>query len=409
VRSASATPTGSPRRHRCLLHLLGIPTFALSLSVTTVAALVPVLLEPLSGPAVTGLVIGVEGVFAVALAPLVGRWSDRVSSPLGGRLPFLLVAAVVGAASLAALPFVDRLVLVAAFVAIFYVAYYTYFTPYWALYPDLVPPEERARSQGVMGLWRGLGLAMALVGGALLSALWTPLPFAVAAFALLAVTGAFVATVRSRGRQRAERPADRAGGEEPRSVARDAELRRLLVANALWETALSALRAFVLVFLTVGLGRSAAFASAVLAAVAVGTLVAAPAAAWLAARLGELRVVRVATLVYGAGLVLPGITQSPAVLAIVPVVAFAAASVTTLSYALLMGRLGGAEHGSGAGAFGLSRGIGLTAGPVLAGVAITLLRPALPETDGYAAIFLVAAAVVLLSLGPLARLRPVVR
>ena len=53
----------------------------------------------------------------------------------------------------------------------------------------------------------------------------------------------------------------------------------------------------------------------------------------------------------------------------------------------------------------MSRGIGLLAGPVLAGAAITLLRHAFEETDGYAALFLVVSASVLVTLPLLRRLR----
>ena len=74
----------------------------------------------------------------------------------------------------------------------------------------------------------------------------------------------------------------------------------------------------------------------------------------------------------------------------------------TLPYSLLMGLLPDHDHGAGAGAFEASRGLGVVLGPILAGVAVETLRPVFGSTQGYAAMFLVASAAVLISV-PLAR------
>jgi len=55
-------------------------------------------------------------------------------------------------------------------------------------------------------------------------------------------------------------------------------------------------------------------------------------------------------------------------------------------------------HGLAAGLYGVSQGAGIVLGPAVAGVAVEVLRPAFEGTAGYAAVFVVAAAAVLLSL-----------
>jgi Na+/melibiose symporter-like transporter len=42
---------------------------------------------------VIGVLIGGEGLLALGLPVLVGAWSDRLRTRIGGRLPFVLVAA----------------------------------------------------------------------------------------------------------------------------------------------------------------------------------------------------------------------------------------------------------------------------------------------------------------------------
>ena len=78
----------------------------------------------------SGALLATEGVFAPFVPTIVGRMSDRTRSRLGGRLPFLLVAAPMAALGLIAAPFANSLVLIALAIAVFYIAYFIYFTPY---------------------------------------------------------------------------------------------------------------------------------------------------------------------------------------------------------------------------------------------------------------------------------------
>ncbi len=391
---------------RRLLALLGLPTLALSLAITTASGLAPVLIERISGPAVTGLLLATEGVFALVVPLFVGKWSDRLQTPIGGRLPFLLAAAVVGAAALTVIPLAGSLAVLGAALLVLYLAYFVYFSPYWALFPDLVPDGMRGRSQGSMGVFRAVGLGAALVGGPFLLALWQPLPFVLAAGVLVGVTGVFALRIKSRlpGEERASSDQFRSSLAVSRGLVEERPgIAWIMVANALWESALSALRAFVVLFLTVGVGRSLESASGLLALVALTSLLAAPLAGTLADRFGDLRVLRLALWVYGLGLLLPFFTQSTPVLVALPVIAFAAVTVMTLPFSVLMGLLPEQDHGAAAGLFGFSRGIGLVLGPLSAGLAVTLLEPLLQDTNGYAAVFLVAAVAVLASIPALRR------
>lgn len=359
-----------------ILAILGVPTFALALAITTVSTYLPVLAEDFSDSSIViGLLIGGEGLIALWLPLVVGSWSDRLRTPLGRRLPFILVATPALVLALAVLGFVDSIAAAAIVVAVFFVAYFVAYEPYRALYPDLVDDEIAGRAQSSQAVFRGVGTFVALVGGGLLISISDPLPFLATALIVALTMGAFcVAGVRYRRR---ERPAqeEEAVGDVVRRVAdlvrgrRD--LRAFLVANALWELALSALKTFVVLYVTETLGLSLAGSSLAIGVAAGAVLVGAVVSGRIGDRLGRARVMRVALVVYGLGLLVPFASTVPWVVALAaPLVAFGGGVTMSLPYALLMPMMPRGAHGAVTGLYSLSRGVGTSLGPLLAGVAI---------------------------------------
>lgn len=409
--SSSREPRRLSTRERRLLALLGLPSFGLALSITTISAYLPVLVKSFtSNGSIIGTLIGGEGLFALILPLAIGSWSDGIWTRYGRRLPFMLAAAPVAVAALVLLPLGHSLLAIGLLLFGFYLAYFTYYAPYRALYPDLLGDEEIGRAQGIQGLFREGGLGLALVGGGVLLGLWRPLPFLIAGAVLLAVTAVMLVRLRVLAGERPTvraLPSQTADGVGPREatariwrVVRDhPDLRILMVANALWELTLAALKTFVVLFIVVGLGRSVGTASLVLAVVAVAAIAAALVGGSLADRLGPMRVMHVALWFYGLGALVPFFTRSLVVLGpVIAVVAFAAGVVMTLPYALMIELMPPQGHGVSSGLYGFSRGAGTLLGPIIAGSAIDLLRPVLPATHGYSAMFLVASASILLSI-----------
>jgi Na+/melibiose symporter-like transporter len=75
------------------LAVLGLPTFALALAITTVTTYLPVVASSFAASTVViGVLIGGEGLLALGLPVVVGTWSDRLRTRIGGRLPFVLGA-----------------------------------------------------------------------------------------------------------------------------------------------------------------------------------------------------------------------------------------------------------------------------------------------------------------------------
>ena len=397
--------TGAERRS---VVILGIPTLLLALVVTLVTTYLPVVAREFVGSTVViGVIVGLEGVIALWLPLVVGSWSDRLRTPLGGRVPFLIAATPLVLVGLVALGFVSSIATLGAAALIFFTGYFLAYEPYRALYPDAVGDEVAGRAQGTQAVWRGVGTGLALVGGGLLLAIGQAAPFVVGAVIFVAGMAAFAVALLRQGMPEQEYPDDDATLRDAvrdvgRVVRGERALQAFLVANALWELSLAALKTFVVLYVTEGLGFSRVDASLIIGVVAVVVLVAALPSCKLADRYGALRVMWIALPVYGLGFLVPFVFSSPVVVALaIPFIALGGGVIMALPYAILMPLMPKGEHGALTGYYSFSRGLGTWLGPLCAGVAITAMAGVFTATKGYQAVWGVCAAATLLSLIPL--------
>lgn len=401
----AADPQTSHVHERRAIWLLGLPTFGLALSITVVTTYLPLIAQEFTDSSiVVGVLIGSEGLLALALPLVVGTWSDQLKSPIGGRLPFLLVATPPLAISLALLGFAGSLVIALGLVWLFFAAYFVAYEPYRALYPDLVSDANAGKSQSVQAIWRGAATGLALVAGGLLFDVQPWIPFVVSAVVTAAVMSVFLhIMVRAPGRRWHEPENPKPLGAAVRELRSLVEgrpgLQAYLAANALWEASLGALKTFVLLYVTVGLGIDVGDAALIVGAAALFVLAGAVVSGILADRYGQLPVLRVTLVVYGFGLLIPAVTTATLPLALIaPLAAFGGGTLMTLPYALLMPHMPAGSHGALTGFYSLSRGIGTMLGPLLTGLAVQLLRGPFDGTEGYQAMWLVCGGTVLASL-----------
>jgi MFS family permease len=394
------------REEKAALAILALPTFALALSITLVSSYLGEVTRRFTHETVViGVIIGSEGVMALWVPLLAGAWSDRARSRIGGRLPFVVAGALPAAVALGVLGFMSSLPAVAVVTAVFFAFYFFAYEPYRAMYPDMVSSEEVAgRAQATQALARGLGTGFALLGGGLLLSISRELPFAIFAVILVLAAAAFVALIVRRGvpeqQRREDETARQLARRLPQLIAEHPALRSYLIANALWETALSGLKAFVILYLTIGLGYSLSTSALMIGGVALVILVGAGAAGKLGDRFGRLRVVTIALVFYGLGFIVPSSTTSkPLIGAAMPFIALGGGAVMTMAYAVLMPLMPDDEHGLLTGYYSVSRGLGIVTGPILAGLAISLTRNGpFASTHGFQAMFIVCGAAALLSL-----------
>jgi MFS family permease len=390
-----------------LIWTLGLGAFGLAWSITTVSAYVPPLLEEFtSSGTLIGLVIAAEGVFAIFLPLLVGPMSDATTTSLGRRRPFMILALMPMAVTLALVAFMHSLPSTALALFGFFFAYYLYEPPYRGLYPDLLPDTVFGRAQGAQHILRGIALGGALVGGGFLLAVWQPFPFLVASVVVILACGAVILLVHEAPTTRREYEHLRTFLAAPfRIVRRNANVRRFVLANTAWEATFAGMRTFVVLYIVEGLGQSRYVSSVVLAVVAAGYVVAAAGSGWLGDQFGLGRVVTGASVVYGLGLLGAGLAQSWHswyYAAIFPI-AVAGGTVMTLAWGLLFKVMPQQDRGAITGLAITTKGIGLIVGPLIVGAAIDISRPFLEGTQGYAVVWPTCSIPILTSI-PLAAL-----
>jgi MFS family permease len=385
-------------REKVDLALLALPTFALALAITMVSTqLGEVTRRYTHDTTVIGAIIGGEGVMALWVPLIFGAWSDTLHTRIGGRLPFVIAGGGPAAAALALIGFVNGLGGVAVVAALFFLFYFVAYEPYRALYPDMMSAEISGRTQSAQAVARGLGTGVALLSGGLLLSVARPLPFAMAAFMVAGALSAFVVLTLRRGvphqDQRDAQGPGRLARDLLRLAWRNRALRAYFFANALWEMTLAALKAFIVLYLVVGLHYPLPTASLLIGGVALVILFGAGGAGKLGDRFGRIRVVRLALIGYGAGYALLALTTDRgAMAASIPFVALGGGAVMTMAYAMLMPLMPDAEHGALTGFYSLSRGVGIVLGPLIAGILISLTRHGLySATQGFEAMWIVCA------------------
>ena len=117
---------------------------------------------------IVGIIMACDNLAALVLLPLFGNLSDRTKSPLGKRMPYILVGTFVSAAAFPFIPLffhynnVVGMVVMMALVLIFMMMYRN---PAVALMPDITPKPLRARANGIINIMGYFGGAFATVMG----------------------------------------------------------------------------------------------------------------------------------------------------------------------------------------------------------------------------------------------------
>ncbi|WP_051556495.1 MFS transporter [Alkalihalobacterium bogoriense] len=144
---------------------IGSGFFAITLVWTIYNTFMPLILgEHIDSAAIRGAIMGLDNLLAVLLIPVIGAWSDRIKSPLGQRLPFIVIGMPLAAITFALLPFMSGigLFVLLAIDIIFLLAMTIYRAPVISLMPDHTPPEKRSTANGVINFMGGIGAIIAL-------------------------------------------------------------------------------------------------------------------------------------------------------------------------------------------------------------------------------------------------------
>jgi MFS family permease len=119
------------------------------------------------------LVLGVAGIVGVVVNPLVGKLSDRTTSRLGMRKPWIVAGVVITIMGLVVIASSTTVVLILLGWCIATVGLNATIAALTSLLPDHVPHHQRGRVSGILGM----GIPVGAVGGAGLAQAFTTRPF----------------------------------------------------------------------------------------------------------------------------------------------------------------------------------------------------------------------------------------
>ncbi len=159
--------------------LLGLGFFGVSVIWGIYNAFVPLFLENKFGlsPVWIGFFLTLDNVAALFVQPPVGTWSDRLRTPIGRRMPFILVGAPISALAFGVIPVAAVLPLFVACTSTLMLSMSLWRTPVVALMPDITPSKYRSQANSIITLMGGLGAIAAYLGGGQLFKINAAYPF----------------------------------------------------------------------------------------------------------------------------------------------------------------------------------------------------------------------------------------
>ncbi|MCZ2128021.1 MAG: MFS transporter [Anaerolineales bacterium] len=159
--------------------LLGFGFFGVSIIWGVYNAFVPIFLAnkfDLS-PAIIGFFMTLDNIAALFIQPPVGAWSDRLRTPLGRRIPFIIVGAPISAVAFGLIPLAAALPLFVACTSTLLLSAALWRTPIVALMPDITPSKFLSKANGIINFMGGIGAIVALQTGGILYKINPSFPF----------------------------------------------------------------------------------------------------------------------------------------------------------------------------------------------------------------------------------------
>lgn len=159
--------------------LLGIGFFGVSVVWGVYNAFVPIFLADKFelSPVIIAFFMTLDNIAALFIQPPVGAWSDRLRSPLGRRIPFIIIGAPITAVAFGLIPLAALLPLFVACTSTLLLSAALWRTPLVALMPDITPSEFRSQANGIINFMGGIGVIVALQTGGILYNMSPNFPF----------------------------------------------------------------------------------------------------------------------------------------------------------------------------------------------------------------------------------------
>lgn len=161
------------------IFLLGFGFFGVSVIWSVYNAFVPIFLADRFNlaPAWIGFFMTLDNIAALLIQPPVGAWSDKLRTPIGRRMPFILIGAPIAALAFGVIPIAAVLPLFVACSTTLLLSMALWRTPVVALMPDITPSPKRSQANGIINFMGGIGAIIAFLIGSKLYAQNPAFPF----------------------------------------------------------------------------------------------------------------------------------------------------------------------------------------------------------------------------------------
>ena len=239
------------------IFLLGFGFFGVSVIWTVYNAFVPLFLANKFNlaPWLIGFFMTLDNIAALFIQPPVGAWSDRLRSPIGRRMPFILIGAPIGALAFGLIPIVAVLPLFVACTSTLLLSMAFWRTPVVALMPDITPSKYRSQANGIINLMGGIGTIIASLVGSTLYEINIAFPFWMGSvLVLLASVLVFIFIKEPKQFEEGEKQPNMF--QSLREVVQDQDKSgiRILLAIFFWFLAYTGIEAFLTLYATKHLG-----------------------------------------------------------------------------------------------------------------------------------------------------------
>ena len=290
------------------IFLLGFGFFGVSVIWGVYNAFVPIFLADKFNlaPAFIGFFMTLDNIAALFIQPPVGAWSDRLRTPIGRRLPFILVGAPITALAFGLIPLAAVLPLFVACTSTLLLSAALWRTPVVALMPDITPSPNRSQANGIINFMGGIGTIIALQTGGMLYKISPSFPFWLGS-ALVVVAALIVFLFVKEPKDYAERNEQQPSMiESLREVLNDEDRSgaRILFAIFFWFLGYSAVETFFTLYAQKHLGIDAGDGATLLSVFPLFFVLFAIPSGFIAARIGRRVAISMGLIVVGAVLAL---------------------------------------------------------------------------------------------------------
>jgi maltose/moltooligosaccharide transporter len=155
------------KQYYSITFLIGLGFFTMGLMDPLYDTYVPMFLSNfLSRDSFVGTVMGLDNLFAILLIPVFSALSDRTRTPIGRRMPYIIVTLPATALFFGLLPWSALTSLTPLILVIFFLNLFKQAArgPVVALMPDLIPGEYRSEANGVINTMGGIAAIVGTVG-----------------------------------------------------------------------------------------------------------------------------------------------------------------------------------------------------------------------------------------------------